>query len=115
VEGHERHHVPLGARHRLVAGNPPLDGIGEWRKLACLDKTEELLAGDIGARPIRHQGNEVLSGLEAQVATLLRMRKSSEHREQVREEEEEEEKTKSQTSARCAVLKGADASPHLQL
>jgi hypothetical protein len=25
VEGHKRHHIPLGARHGLVAENPPLD------------------------------------------------------------------------------------------
>jgi hypothetical protein len=49
---------PLGAWHGLVAGNPPLDGVGEWRKLARLDKTEELLAGNIGAHPIRHHGSE---------------------------------------------------------
>jgi hypothetical protein len=29
---------PLGAQHSLVAGNPPLDGVGEWRKLARLDR-----------------------------------------------------------------------------
>jgi hypothetical protein len=57
---------PLGARHGLVAGNSPLDGVGEWRKLARLDKTEELLVGDIGAHPVRHRGSKVLDGLEAQ-------------------------------------------------
>jgi hypothetical protein len=81
VEGHERHHIPLGrARHRLVAGNPPLDSVGEWRKLARLDKMEELLAGDVGARSIRHHGSEVLGGLGAQAEALLRMRKNSERR-----------------------------------
>jgi hypothetical protein len=46
VEGHERHHIPLGG-HGLIAGNPPLDGVYKWRKLARLDKTEELLTGNI--------------------------------------------------------------------
>jgi hypothetical protein len=41
---------PLGARHGLVAGNPPLNGGGERRKLSRFDKVEELLAGNIGAR-----------------------------------------------------------------
>jgi hypothetical protein len=36
---------PLGARHGLVAGELPLNGGSEWRKLARLDKTEELLVG----------------------------------------------------------------------
>jgi hypothetical protein len=98
---------PLGPRHRLVAGNPPLDDVGEWRKLARLDKTEELLAGNIGARPIRHRGSKVLGGLEAQAAVLSRMRKISERKGRVREEEEEDRKAKSQTSARRVVLKGA--------
>jgi hypothetical protein len=40
VEGHERHHVPLGARHGLVAGDLPPDGGGEQRKLSHFDKTE---------------------------------------------------------------------------
>jgi hypothetical protein len=81
MEGHERHHIPLGrARHELVAGNPPLDGVGEWRKLARLDKTEELLAGDIGARPVRHHDSKVLDGPEAQAVALLRTQKISEHR-----------------------------------
>jgi hypothetical protein len=107
VEGHERHHIPLGARHGLVAGNPPLDGVSEWRKLARLDKTEELLAGNVGARLVRHHGSKVLGGLEAKAAAVLRMRKSSERRGQVREEEEEDGKAKSQTSARRTVFKGA--------
>jgi hypothetical protein len=45
--------------------------------LARLDKMEKLLAGNIGARPVRHRGSKVLGGLEAQVAVLLRMRKIS--------------------------------------
>jgi hypothetical protein len=116
VEVHERHHIPLGGgRHRLITGNPPLHGVGERRELAHLDKTKELLTGDIRARPIRHHGSEVLGGLEAQAAVLLRMWKNSNLRGQAREEEEEEGKAKSQTSARRTVLKGAGASPHLQL
>jgi hypothetical protein len=39
-------------RHGLVAGNPPLHGSSERRKLARLDKMEDLLAGHIGARPV---------------------------------------------------------------
>jgi hypothetical protein len=50
---------PLGAWHGLVTGNPPLDGVGERRKLARLDKMEELLAGNIGARPVRHHDSKV--------------------------------------------------------
>jgi hypothetical protein len=87
---------PLGARHRLVAGNLRLDGVGEWRKLTRLDKTEELLTRDIGAHPIRHDDSEVLGGLEAQAAALLRMRKNSERRGQAQEEEEDDGKAKSQ-------------------
>jgi hypothetical protein len=88
-------HTPWGARHGLVAGNPPLDGVGEWRKLARLDKTEELLVGNVGARPIRHCGSKLLGGLEAQAVTVLQIRKSSEPGGQVREEEEEDRKAKS--------------------
>jgi hypothetical protein len=113
VEGHERHHIPLGARHGLVAGNPLLNGAGERRKLSCLDKTEELLSGDVGARLVRHRGDEVLGGREAPTAVAWRMQKDSEHRSQAREEEEDG-KTKSRTSARRAVLKGAGATPHLR-
>jgi hypothetical protein len=36
VEGHERDHEPLGARHGLIAGDLPLYSGGEWRKLARL-------------------------------------------------------------------------------
>jgi hypothetical protein len=73
----------LGAWHELVGGDNPLDGVGEGRKLARLDKTEELLAGDIGPRPVRHHGSKVLGGLEAQAAAVLWMRKSSERKGQV--------------------------------
>jgi hypothetical protein len=41
---------PLGARHGLVTEDLPLDGGGERRKLSRLDKTEELLMGNVGAR-----------------------------------------------------------------
>jgi hypothetical protein len=37
---------PLGG-HGLIAENPPLDSVGEWGKLARLDKTKDLLAGDL--------------------------------------------------------------------
>jgi hypothetical protein len=36
--------------------------------LACLNETEELLAGNVGACPVRHHGSGVLGGLEAQEA-----------------------------------------------
>jgi hypothetical protein len=39
---------PLGAWHGLVGGLP-LNGGSERRKLARLDKTEELLTGNVGA------------------------------------------------------------------
>jgi hypothetical protein len=68
---------PLGARHRLVAGDPPLHGGGERRKLVRLDDTEELLAGHIGAHPVRHRGGEGLGGLKAQEVVMLRMRRSA--------------------------------------
>jgi hypothetical protein len=115
VEGHERHHIPRGrAWHRLVGGNDPLDGIGEGRKLAHLDQTEELLVGDIGARPVGNHDSEVLGELEAHTAAVLRMRKNSERKGQVREEEEADGEAKSRTSAPRAVLKGADLTPHLR-
>jgi hypothetical protein len=81
---------PLGAQHELVAGDLPLNDSGEWRKLARLDKMEELLAGNVGACPVQHRGNKVLGGLEAQGAVALQMRKNSESREQAREEEDDE-------------------------
>jgi hypothetical protein len=74
--------------------------------LARFDEMKELLAGDVGARPVRHHDSVVLDGLEAQVATVLWMRKNSEHKGQVQEEEEAEGKAKSRTCARCAILKG---------
>jgi hypothetical protein len=73
--------------------------------LAHLDKTKELLARNVGARPVRHRGSGVLGGLEAQGAVAPRMRKNSERRGQV-QVEEEDGKAKSQTSTRHAVLKG---------
>jgi hypothetical protein len=71
---------PLGVRHGLVAGDSPLVGGSERRKLSCLDKTEELLAGNVGARPVRHHDGGVLDGLEEQAAAVLRMRKNLECR-----------------------------------
>jgi hypothetical protein len=82
--------------------------------LARLDKTKELLAGDVGARPVRHYDGEVLGGLEAQAAAVLWMPKNTERKGQVREEEEADGKAKSRTSARRAVLKGAGLTPHLR-
>jgi hypothetical protein len=80
VEGHERHHEPLGGAAQTRRRRPPLDGGGERRKLACLDETEELLTRNIGARPVRHRSSGVLGGLEAQEAVALRMWKNSESR-----------------------------------
>jgi hypothetical protein len=67
-----------GARHGLIAGNPPLHGGGERRKLTRLDKTEEVLTGHVGARPVRHRGGGVSGGMEAQEEEALRTRKSTE-------------------------------------
>jgi hypothetical protein len=52
--------------------------------LARLDETEELLAGHVGARPVRHRSGGVSGGLEAQEELALRMRKSTESEMQVR-------------------------------
>jgi hypothetical protein len=97
----------LGAWHGLVDGDDPLNDVGEGRKPARLDQTEELLAGDVGARPVRHHDGEVLGELEAQAATVLWMWKNLECKGQAREEEEADGKAKSRNSARRAVLKGA--------
>jgi hypothetical protein len=80
---------PLGARHGLIAGDLPLDGGGERGKLAHLDETEKLLAGNVGACPVRHHDGGVSGGLEAQEVVALRMRKNSESR--VRGQEEEDD------------------------
>jgi hypothetical protein len=69
---------PLGARHGLVAGDLPLHGGGEWRKLAHLDETEELLVGHVRARLVRHHGDGVSGGLGAQKAAALQMQESTE-------------------------------------
>jgi hypothetical protein len=92
MEGHERHPKSLrgkGARHGLVAGNLPLHNGCERRKLARLDETEELLAGNVGACPVRHRGGGVSGGLGAQEAVALRMRKSSERGMRAQEEEDD--------------------------
>jgi hypothetical protein len=81
VEGHERHHVSRGrAGHGLVGRGDPLDSIGEGRKLARLDQTEELLVRDVGARLVQHHGGEVLGELEAQAAAVLWMRMNLERK-----------------------------------
>jgi hypothetical protein len=96
VEGHERHHVSRGrAQHGLVGGDDPLDSVSEGRKLVHLDQTEELLVGDIGARPVRHHDSEVLGELEAQAAVVLWMWMNSKRKRQVREEEEASGEAKS--------------------
>jgi hypothetical protein len=76
-----------------------------WR--SCSRETLERVQFDIATA-------RSLGWLEAQAVALLRMWKSSERRGRVREEEEEDGKAKSQTSARRAVLKGGDVTPHLQ-
>jgi hypothetical protein len=88
---------PLRARHELIAGGPPLDDDSERRKLSCFDKAEELLAGNVGVRPVRHRGSEVLGGLEAQAVAARWMLRNSERRRQAREGEDG--KAKSRTNA----------------
>jgi hypothetical protein len=89
VEGHERHHVPAGrAWHGLIDRDDPLDRLGKGRQLARLNETEELLAGDVGARQVRHHDGEVSSKLETQEAEAMWMRKNSELKGQVREKKE---------------------------
>jgi hypothetical protein len=79
MEDHEQHHVSAGrAWHGLVDGYDPFDGLGEGRQLARLDEMKELLAGDVGARPVRHCDGEVLGELEVRAAAALWMRKNSE-------------------------------------
>jgi hypothetical protein len=78
VEGHERDHKPLGrARHGLVTEHLPLHIGGEWRELARLDETKQLLAGHIGPRPVRHRSGGVSGGLVVQEVAALWMRKST--------------------------------------
>jgi hypothetical protein len=79
VEGHEQHHVPAGREwHGLVSGNDPLDSLGEGRQLARLNETKGLLAGDVGARSVRHHDGEVAGELGTQAAAVMWMRKNSE-------------------------------------
>jgi hypothetical protein len=54
-------------------------------QLARLDETKELLAGDVGACPVRHCDGKVLAELEVQAAMTLWMRKNSELKGQARE------------------------------
>jgi hypothetical protein len=96
--------TPWGVRHGLITGNLPLDGGGERRKLDRLDETEELLARNVGACPVRHRGSKVPRGLEAEVLALW-MLKNSESRERAREVEDDG-KAKSRICARRVVLKG---------
>jgi hypothetical protein len=62
---------PLGAQHGLIVGDLPLVGGGEWRKMARLNETEELLTGNIGACLVRHRGSGVSGRLEAQEVAAL--------------------------------------------
>jgi hypothetical protein len=85
VEDHERHHVPAGrAWHGLIGGGDLLDGLVEGRHLARLNETKELLAGDVGTRPVRHQDDEVSGELETQAAAVMWMRKNLELKGQAR-------------------------------
>jgi hypothetical protein len=68
---------PLGGCDRgFVAGQLPLHDGGEWRELARLNETKQLLTRHIGVRPARHRGDRVLSGLEAQEVAAPWMWKS---------------------------------------
>jgi hypothetical protein len=53
---------------------------------------EELLAGDVGARPVRHYDGKVSGKLEMQAAAAMWMQKNSELKGQARERKEAEEK-----------------------
>jgi hypothetical protein len=67
VEGHERDHVPPGrTRHRLLPGNLPIHGGGEWRELSGLGKVEQLVARYVGSRLVQHGSGEVSSELVVQ-------------------------------------------------
>jgi hypothetical protein len=115
VEGHKRHHVPAGrACHGLIGGDDPLDGLGEGRQLARLNKTKELLAGDVGVRLVRHHDDEVSGEPETQVAATTWMRKNSELKRKARGRKEADGKQKSRTSTRHAVLKGTGLTLHLR-
>jgi hypothetical protein len=46
---------------------------------------KELLAGDVGARPVRHHDGKVSGELKTQAAAALWMRKNSELKGRVRE------------------------------
>jgi hypothetical protein len=93
MEYHKRHHVPAGrAWHGLIGGNDPFDDLGEGRQLARLNETKELLAGDVGACPVRHHVGEVSSELETQAAATMWMQKNSELKGQARERKEADEK-----------------------
>jgi hypothetical protein len=86
VEDHERHHVPAGrAWHGLIGRDDPFDDLGKGRQLAHLDKTKELLTGDVGVRPVRHRDGEVSGELETQVAVTLWIRMNSELKGRARE------------------------------
>jgi hypothetical protein len=76
VDGYERDREHLGGAG-LVTGNLPLHGGGERRKLVHFDETHQLLAGHIGAHPVRHHSGGVSGGLKAQVMVALRMRRSA--------------------------------------
>jgi hypothetical protein len=52
--------------------------------MARLNETNELLAGDVGARPVRHCDDEALGELEVRATTALWMRKNSELKGQAR-------------------------------
>jgi hypothetical protein len=47
-------------------------------QLVYLDEIKELLAGDVGARPVRHHDGEVSGRLKMQEAVVLWLQKNSE-------------------------------------
>jgi hypothetical protein len=110
MEGHEQHNEPLrGARHGLVTGNPPLHNGGEQRKLAHLNEMEELLAGHVGARLVRHHDYGFSSMLEE---VALRMRKCMESR--MRAWKEKVMGSKVLNPCPTHGFKGASAAPYLR-
>jgi hypothetical protein len=43
----------------------------EWRELPDLDEVEQLVAGHIGPRPVRHGGGELSNELAARAVVML--------------------------------------------
>jgi hypothetical protein len=81
-------------------------------KLARLDEIEELLAGHVGARLVRHHGGKGLSGLKAQESVALRMRRSAGSRMRARRKKIMGSKVLNPCPTHS--FKGANATPRLQ-